>query len=118
MTKRRPLYIEAYIGSRLISRVLIDSGAIMNVLLLGISRKLGKTHRDLKETNMKMTNFIGERIDALGYYIPELIWEPKNPALCSLLLIQTRVFFAFGKRLHLFQHMCSTSITSTVDVLE
>ena len=41
----------------------------MNVMALGILRKLGKTQRDLKETNMKMTNFIGKSTDALGFYI-------------------------------------------------
>ena len=74
----RPLYIKAYIDSRTISRVLIDSGAIMNVIPVEILRKLGKTQKDLKGTNMKMTNFTKESIKALGFYIAELIVGSKT----------------------------------------
>ena len=44
----KPLYIKAYIDGRLISRVLIDGGAIMNVILIKILRKLGKTQMILE----------------------------------------------------------------------
>ena len=62
----------------LISRMLIDGGAIINVIPLRILRKLGKTQKDLKETNMKMTNFTVESTDALGFYIAELIVGTKT----------------------------------------
>ena len=52
----KPLYIRAYIDGRPISRVLIDGGAIMNVMSVGILKKLGKSQKDLKETNIKMIN--------------------------------------------------------------
>ena len=68
----KPLYIRAHINRRPISRVLIDGGAIMNVMPVGILKKLGKSQKDLKETNMKMTNFIRESTEALGFYIVEL----------------------------------------------
>ena len=57
---------------RPISRVLIDGGAIMNIIPIGILRKLGKTQNDLKETNMKITNFTRENTETLGFYIVEL----------------------------------------------
>ena len=68
----KPLYIKAYIDGRPISQVLKDSGSIMNVILVGILRKLGKTQNDLKETNMKITNFTRENTETLGFYIVEL----------------------------------------------
>lgn len=52
--------------------MLIDDGAIMTVILVGILSKIGKTQKDLKEINMKMTNFIGKSIKALGFSIAEL----------------------------------------------
>ena len=72
MRHLRPLYIKAYIDGWLISRVLIDGGAIMNVMPVGILKKLGKTQNDLNETNMKMTNFTGESTKVLGFYITKL----------------------------------------------
>ena len=55
----RPLYIKAHINGKPISQVLIDGGAILNVMPYSIVKKLGKSHKDLKETNMTMSNFTG-----------------------------------------------------------
>ena len=74
----RPLYIKAYIDDRPINRVLINGDAIMNVLPVRILKKLCKTQSNLKETNMKITNCIGESIKALGYYIAKLIVGSKT----------------------------------------
>ena len=52
--------------------MLIDGVAIMNVMPVGIIKKLGKSQKDLKDTNMKMTNFTGESTNTLGFYIAEL----------------------------------------------
>ena len=56
----KPLYIKAHIDGKLISCMLIYGRAIMNVMLVGISKKLRKTRDNLKETNTKMTNFISK----------------------------------------------------------
>ena len=55
----RPLYIKAHINAKPISWALIDGGAVLNVMPYNIVRKLGRSHKDLKETNMTMSNFIG-----------------------------------------------------------
>ena len=55
---------DTYIDGRLISRALIDGGALMNVMPIEILKKLSKTQKDLKETNVKITNFIGEATEA------------------------------------------------------
>ena len=60
-----PLYVRACIDGRPISRVLVDSGAIMNVIPFGILSNLGKTQKDLKETNMEMPNFTGKSTTCL-----------------------------------------------------
>ena len=56
----KPLYIKDHMNGRPISRVLIDGGPIMNVMLIGILKKLVKTQKDVKEINIKMTNFTKE----------------------------------------------------------
>ena len=79
-----------YDDGRPINRVLINGGAIMNVMPVEILKKLGKSQKDLKETNMKMTNFTGESIDALGFYIAELTIGTK---------ISITVFFVMDAKL-------------------
>ena len=81
----KPLYIRAHIDGRSISQVLIYGGAIMNVMLVGILKKLGKSQNDFKETNMKMINFTRESIDALRFYIAELIVGTKTSTTVFLL---------------------------------
>ena len=64
--------------------MLVDGSAIMNVMLVGILRKLGKSQKEFKGTNMEMTNFIGESIDALEFYIAELTVRTKTSSTVFL----------------------------------
>ena len=57
---------------------------------MGILKKLGRSQKELKETNMKMTNFIGESTDAQGFYITELTVATKT---------STTVFFVVDAKL-------------------
>ena len=52
--------------------MLIDGRAVLNVMPYSTARKLGKSRKDLKETNMTMSNFIGGSTPALGFLITEL----------------------------------------------
>lgn len=61
--------MKVYIDGKPIGRVLVDGGAIMNVMPIGILRKLGKAQKDLNEINMKMTNFTRQSTEALSFYI-------------------------------------------------
>ena len=68
----RPLYVKAHVNRKPISKVLIDGGAMLNVMPYGIVKKLGKSCKDLKETNMTMFNFTGGRTSALDFFITKL----------------------------------------------
>ena len=46
---------------------------MLNVMLYNIVKKLGDSHKDLKETNMTMSNFIGGSTLTLGFLIAKLI---------------------------------------------
>ena len=62
----------------------------MNVMPVGVLKKLGKSQKDLKKTNMKMTNFTGESTDALGFYIVELTVGTKTSSTVFLSWMPTR----------------------------
>ena len=68
----RPLYMKAHINSKPINRMLIDEGAMLNMMPYSTVRKLGRTHKDLKETNMTMSNFTGGSTPVLGFSIAKL----------------------------------------------
>ena len=65
----KPLYIKAHVNGKLINRVLIDIGAVPNIMPYNIVKGLGQSRKDLKETNMTMSNFIGGSTLALGFFI-------------------------------------------------
>ena len=67
----RPLYIKAYVNGKPISKVLIDGGAVLNVMPYNTVKKLGKSRKDLKEMNMTMSNFIRGSTPTIGFLIAE-----------------------------------------------
>ena len=68
----KPLYIKAHMNGKPINRVLIDGGAVLNVMSYSKVKRLGKSHKDLKKTNMTMSNFTGGSTSALCFLIAEL----------------------------------------------
>ena len=55
-----------------ISGVLIDGGAVLNMMSYSMVKKLGKSYKDLKDTNMIMSNIIRGSTPALSVLIVEL----------------------------------------------
>ena len=68
----KPLYISAHINEKPISRVLVDGEVVFNVMPYSAVEKLRKSHKDLKKTNIVLSNFTGESTLALGVLIAEL----------------------------------------------
>lgn len=52
----KPLYIRAHINDKTLSRVIVDGGVVLNVILINTMKKIGKGVEDLT-TNMKMIKF-------------------------------------------------------------
>ncbi|XP_020082161.1 uncharacterized protein LOC109705789 [Ananas comosus] len=53
----RPLFIRALIEGRLVGRVMVDGGAMVNVMPTSFFKKLGKDEDELKPTDTIMTDF-------------------------------------------------------------
>lgn len=56
----RPLHVKVIIDKRPINRVLIDGGAIVNLMPQAMFKKLGKDQPDLIPTDMVVTDFSGK----------------------------------------------------------
>ena len=69
----RPFYIKAHVNGNPINRVLINGGALLNVMPYSMVKKLWKSYKDLKEINMTMSNFTRGSTPVLGFLITELI---------------------------------------------
>ena len=81
-----PLCIKAYVNGKPVNRVLIDGEAMLNVMPYSTDKRLGRSCKDLRETNMTMSNFTKGNILALGFLIAELIVRSRttNTVFCKV----------------------------------
>nr|CAD1829482.1 unnamed protein product [Ananas comosus var. bracteatus] len=68
----RPLFIKSLIEERPMGRVMIDGGAMVNVMPTSFFKKLGKGKNELKPTDMTTIDFTGNGQQARGVLTTEL----------------------------------------------
>nr|CAD1832644.1 unnamed protein product [Ananas comosus var. bracteatus] len=68
----RPLFIRALIEGRPVSRVIVDGGAMVNVMPTSFYKKSGKNEDELKLTDTIMTDFTSNSQQAKGVLTTEL----------------------------------------------
>jgi hypothetical protein len=68
----KPLYIKGHINGKPISRILVDGGAAVNFMPYSVFKKLGREDDDLVKTNLTLSGFGGEPIEAMGVISMEL----------------------------------------------
>ena len=56
----KPLYVRVHINGRLLSKVLIDNGLVVNVMPLRMLRALERSISDMIETKVDVSAFTGE----------------------------------------------------------
>nr|CAD1830252.1 unnamed protein product [Ananas comosus var. bracteatus] len=69
----RPLFIRALIEGRPVGRVMVDGGAMVNVMPTSFFKKLGKSEDELKPTDTIMNDFTGSGQQARGVLTTELM---------------------------------------------
>jgi hypothetical protein len=74
----KPLFIQGHLDGTPIGHVLVDGGAIINVLPLSLFKKLGHVEGDLKHTNLSLSGFAGDPIEAKGIICMELMVGSKT----------------------------------------
>jgi hypothetical protein len=63
----KPLYVNGFINGRLMSKMMIEGGAAMNLMPYATFRKLDKNADDLIKTNMVLKDFGGNPSEAKEY---------------------------------------------------
>jgi hypothetical protein len=56
----KPLYIKGHINGSPVARMLVDGGAVINLMPYSVFKKLGLRDEDLKKTNMVLNGFEGK----------------------------------------------------------
>jgi hypothetical protein len=69
----KPLYVRGHIDGRLISRMLVDGGTVINLMLYSMFKKFGKEDDELVKTNLTLNGVGGNPMWARGVISLELI---------------------------------------------
>jgi hypothetical protein len=78
----KALYLKGYINGQPIRRMLVDTGAAVNIMPYAVLRRLGHSVGDLIKTNITLSDFNGQTSEAQGL-VHRLAWERLDP--CQLL---------------------------------
>jgi hypothetical protein len=77
----KPLYIQNHIDGKPISRMLIDSGAAVNLMPYSIFKKLGREDDELVKTNLMLNGMRGNPMEVRGVISMELTIGSKSFAI-------------------------------------
>jgi hypothetical protein len=76
----KSLYVQGHIDEKLISRMLIDGGAVVNLMPYSIFKKLGREDDELVKTNLMLNGVEGNPMEAWDVISMELIVGSKSLA--------------------------------------
>ncbi|CAL2270626.1 unnamed protein product [Prunus armeniaca] len=62
----KPLYISAHVEGVPVSKVFVDCGATVNILLYSLMKKLDKSKEDLIPSDVVMSSFVGDKSKTIG----------------------------------------------------
>jgi hypothetical protein len=74
----KPLYIQGHMDGRLISRMLVDGGATVNLMPYSVFKKLGREDDELVKTNLTLNGVGGNLMEARGVVSMELTMGSKS----------------------------------------
>jgi hypothetical protein len=62
----KTLYLKGYINGQPANKILVDTGAAVNIMSYSVLRRLGRSTRDLIKTNVTLRNFNGQTSEPQG----------------------------------------------------
>jgi hypothetical protein len=69
----KPLFIWGHLDGTPVRHMLVDGGASVNILSLSLFKKLSHIEGDLKRTNLSLSSFAGDPMEAKGIICNELM---------------------------------------------
>jgi hypothetical protein len=62
----KALYLKGYINGHLVNKMLVDTAAAVNIMPYLVLRQLGHSAEDLIKTNVTLSDFNGQALEAQG----------------------------------------------------
>ena len=74
----KALYLRGYINGQLVNRMMVDTGAAVNIMPYSTLRRLGRSTEDLIKTNVTLNDFNGQSSETQGVLNVELTMSRKT----------------------------------------
>jgi predicted aspartyl protease len=74
----KALYLKDYINGHPVNKMLVDTGATVNIMPYSVLHRLGRSVEDLIETNVMLSDFNGQTLEAQGVLNVDLIVGSKT----------------------------------------
>jgi hypothetical protein len=74
----KALYLKGYINGQPVNKMLVDTGAAVNIMPYSVLRRLGRSTGDLIKTNVTLSDFNGQTSEAQGVLSVDLIVGSKT----------------------------------------
>jgi hypothetical protein len=85
----KALYLKGYINDHPVNKMLVDTGAVVNIMPYSVLRRLGRSVEDLIKTNVTLSDFNGQASEAQGVLNVDLIMGSKT-VLTSFFIISSK----------------------------
>jgi hypothetical protein len=87
----KALYLKGYINGHSVNKMLVDTGAAVNIMPYSMLHRLGCSARDLIKTNVTLSDFNGQASEAQGILNVDLTVESKTvPTSFFMQMIRSR----------------------------
>jgi predicted aspartyl protease len=88
----KALYLKGYINDYPVSKMLVGTGAAVNIMSYSVLRRLGCSAEDLIKTNVTLSNFNGQASEAQGVLNVDLTVGSKT-VLTSLFIVSSKSMY-------------------------
>jgi hypothetical protein len=85
----KALYLKGYINGHPVNKMLVDTGAAVNIMPYSVLRQLGRSAEDLIKTNVMLSNFNGQASEAQGVLNVDLTVGSKT-VLTSFFIVSSK----------------------------
>jgi hypothetical protein len=85
----KALYLKGYINGQPVNKMLVDTGATVNIMSYSVLRRLGRSTRDLVKTNVTLSDFNGQTSEAQGVLSVDVTIRNKT-VLTSIFVVNSK----------------------------
>ncbi|PUZ51790.1 hypothetical protein GQ55_6G217900 [Panicum hallii var. hallii] len=85
----KALYLKGYINGQPVNKMLVDTGAAVNIMPYSVLRRLGRSTGDLVKTNVTLSDFNGQTSEAQGVLSVDLTIGNKT-VLTSFFIVNSK----------------------------